>query len=270
MSFRACCQPAVRLARGRARVRRLLVAIAGRPDRPGPRDQEGSHASPTTRSGAPPPASALSPDGKHLAYTFTPAEGDGAVVIRNVPKGSEHRIPSGGKRPPRRSRGAAAEPPAAFGGFAAASGPAVHPGLEAGAPPAHPDEGRPRQGEGRQDEGRRDCRKTVLAVIDLATGKVTDRFEQARSFSVGGDGAGFLIYRKEPSPRTSRRARSRPKEPRPAGEPGAGAFGGRGAGGTPGDGRPTPPRPTYGTDLVVRDLADGSETHHRRRGRVLG
>src|SRR5947209_19589007 len=39
----------------------------------------------------------LSPDGKFLAYTFTPGEGDGAVVVRNLASGAEHRIPSGGK-----------------------------------------------------------------------------------------------------------------------------------------------------------------------------
>ena len=39
----------------------------------------------------------LSPDGKFLAYTFTPGEGDGAVVVRNLASGAEHRVPSGGK-----------------------------------------------------------------------------------------------------------------------------------------------------------------------------
>lgn len=216
----------------------------------------------------------LSPDGKHFVYNFTPAEGDGAVVIRNVPKGTEHRIPSGGKAvatatEPKQATEPQPEPPAPLGGggFAPASGlaqftPDSKKVVLTLAPPRSAVD-RAKAAKKKPDE----LPKTVLAVIDLATGKVTDRFEKARSFSVVGTGTGYLVYHKEPKAEDQPKGKDQPKEqlkasPRPAGEPdadqppGTGRKGGRGTS----DARPTPPRQTYGTDLVVRDLADGSET----------
>ena len=58
----------------------------------------------------------LSPDGKYLAYAFIPAEGDGAVVVKNLVSGAEVRIPSGGKVVAKASEDAEATP--SFGGGA--------------------------------------------------------------------------------------------------------------------------------------------------------
>ncbi|HET6572002.1 MAG TPA: prolyl oligopeptidase family serine peptidase [Fimbriiglobus sp.] len=187
----------------------------------------------------------LAPDGTHLVYNFTPAKGDGAVVIRNVPTGTEHRIPSGGKAVAAKQT----EPPAATSGLAQFTPDSKKIVLNLAPPRSAVD----RASAAKTKPS--DQPRTVLAVIDLATGKVTDRFEKARSFSVVGTGAGYLVAHKEPKAADRPKGKDQPKEP-PEGPRRAGrrGFGGRGAGG------PTPPRPTTGTDLVVRDLADGSET----------
>ncbi len=205
----------------------------------------------------------LAPDGKHLVYTLTPGAGDGAVVIRDIPKGTEHRIPSGG-----RSAADPAEESPAAGGFAGGTGlPQFTP--DAKKVVLHLPPPRSAVDKAKADKKKpEELPKTVLAVIDLATGKVTDRFEKARSFAVAGTGAGYLVYHKEPKPEDQPKAKGQPAEqlkaePRPAGKPdddqppAGGRKGGRGMGS---DTRPTPPRQTAGSDLVIRNLADGSET----------
>jgi dienelactone hydrolase len=215
----------------------------------------------------------LAPDGKHLVYSLTPGEGDGAVVIRDIPKGTEYRIPSGGRasvdpnpeESPETGRGAAT-----FAG----GGP--------GMPQFTPDSKKvvlnlapPRSAVDRAKADKKkadELPKTVLAVIDLGSGKITDRIEKVRNFTVAGTGAGYLIYHKEPKPEDQPKAKDTPAEqlktePRPASKPdddqppagGRKGAGGRGAGGAPGDTRPNSPRPTYGTDLVISNLADGTE-----------
>jgi dipeptidyl aminopeptidase/acylaminoacyl peptidase len=204
----------------------------------------------------------LSPDGKHFVYNFTPAEGDGAVVIRNVPTGAEHRIPSGGKAAAvatESKESPPSEPPPATGSFTATSGLAQYTPdskkvVLTLAPPRLAVE------KAKADKKKPDEQpKTVLAVIDLATGKVTDRFEQARSFTVVGAGAGYLIAHKEPKAEAQPKGKDQPAEQAKGQGTGRRGFGDRGMGGAGGEARPTPPRPTTGTDLVVRNLADGTE-----------
>jgi dienelactone hydrolase len=166
-------------------------------------------------------------------------------VIRNVPTGVERRVPSGGKAAVAATPEAAGAPAvAATSGLAQFTPDSKRVVLTLAPPRSAVD--RAKAAKAKPD----DQPKSVLAVIDLASGKVTDRFESARSFRVVGTGAGILVYHKEPKSADPPAG----KEPRPSGEPGR--RGGRGKA----EARPTPPRPATGTDLVVRDLADGRET----------
>ena len=38
-----------------------------------------------------------------------------------------------------------------------------------------------------------------MNVVDVASGKVTTRLDRVASFTVGGDGAGLLLYKREPA-----------------------------------------------------------------------
>ena len=42
----------------------------------------------------------LSKDGKYVAYTLFPAEGDGEVIVRHIPSGKEHKVARGGRPAP--------------------------------------------------------------------------------------------------------------------------------------------------------------------------
>src|SRR5262249_26232991 len=144
--------------------------------------------------------------------------------------------------------------------------------------------------------------KSSIVMFDLATNKVTGKFEGARSVQVVGTGAGYALYHKEPKAETKESAdKAEPEKqkevaPMPkkvgvkegsesaalnvaalfdqqpggaqkGGGKGAGSTkggGGFGKGGGPGGagagtGGPATPRTQYGSDLVVRNLANGSE-----------
>src|SRR5262249_15486907 len=89
--------------------------------------------------------------------------------------------------------------------------------------------------------------RPTVAVMDLASGKISTKIERASSFSVAGDGAGFLVYKRQnrPADRTEP-AKEEKKEEKPEEKKD--------------DKAPARPAPrTYGTDLVLRNLADSSE-----------
>jgi dipeptidyl aminopeptidase/acylaminoacyl peptidase len=223
----------------------------------------------------------LAPDGKSIAYSFIPAEGDGAIVIRHLQTNTEIRIPSGGK---------AAEPQAGEGASTPEPGPTAPPAFSAVALPTYsPDSKKlilnlapPRSElEKAKSEKKKpdELPKTVLAIIDVSTGKIETRIEKARSFSVHGTGAGLLVYTKEgkveekpkdegktkeqaPMPKGENKPKEEPK-PKPKTDdesdvdqqpPTKGGFPGKGGFGTT-----FPTRAASNTDLVVRNLADGSE-----------
>ncbi len=187
----------------------------------------------------------LSRDGKVLAYNLMPAEGDGELVVRSLASGVEYRVPCG--------RVAAATPEGAAGPSPTpplAARPARTPVLTRGSRlantphqftpdvkalvfslvPTHAEVEKAKADKKKPE----DMPRPVLAVMDLATGKITQRFENISTFAVGGEGAGVLITQRE----------AVPEERPPTGD-------------KTGETR-TPPK-TYGTDLVIRHLADGSE-----------
>jgi dipeptidyl aminopeptidase/acylaminoacyl peptidase len=225
---------------------------------------------------AAPQGMTLSRDGKYIAYNLLPGDGtgDGELVVRHVATGKEYRVPRGG-----RAAGADGEtptpPPAVAGRFGGA-------GLGGGSPRFSPDSTklifpstptRAEQEKAKSDKGMgADAPRAGLAIMDLATGAISAKLPPARGFTVGGEGAGFLIYHKQPAGGDAKTdapaGESVPAAPQAIGKGGGkgGAKGGKGLGKgaqpTPGGGNTAPaPRAvrTYGADLVIRDLASGRE-----------
>jgi dipeptidyl aminopeptidase/acylaminoacyl peptidase len=194
----------------------------------------------------------LSRDGKYLAYNLMPADGDGELVVRNLETGTEHRIARGNITPPT-AEGAAVPPAPSTPPTRPGRGQAVQPGATvAKSPPQFTPDVKslvfplvPTKAE--IDKAKAEKKKpeemprTVLAIMDLATGKIGGRIEHVSSFTVGGSGAGLLVYKREVKPED--RPTEKPVEKPPTGD------------------KPTAPRTprVYGTDLVIRNLADGSE-----------
>src|SRR4029453_6665298 len=84
--------------------------------------------------------------------------------------------------------------------------------------------------------------KNAMGIMDLATGEVI-RIDRVKSFQVQEEGAGFIAYALE-----AKVEERKPEDRRP--DAGAGA---------PSRGRRDPKRKEYGTDLVLRNMADKSE-----------
>jgi dipeptidyl aminopeptidase/acylaminoacyl peptidase len=203
-------------------------------------------------------APVLSRDGKYLAYLLIPQEGDGQFVVRNVTTGAEYRFPrgrvlasvGGGDATP----GPTAPPtrfgrPPTGGGLTGGSTGGTHqftPDVKAvvfSLVPPKAEFDKARQEKKKADE----MPRAAVVVVDLATGQVTARLERVSGFTVGGEGAGLLIGKRET--RSDEKSASPPeKGPAPGTTPPEG---------TPAAGRP--PARTYGSDLVIRNLADGSE-----------
>lgn len=251
----------------------------------------------------------MSRDGKWIAYNLFPNEGDGHLVIKNVFAGTEHRIPRGG-RP--------AAPAASEGGTTT---PGTPPTTPLTTPPATP----PGPGSGRFaglfgggggatggsiyfspdrtklfvqlpptkaaiDQARNEKKevpRAALCVIELVSGKIVERIERVRNYSLHGEKPGYLVMHKEPrpEPKADEKPKTPEKEKEKLPDPKAGKKGrlddrdeddqppaGRGQGGgrfqrpnqsgaeTPGATTLQTPRRAVGSDLVIRNLADGNET----------
>jgi len=193
----------------------------------------------------------LSRDGKFLAYALVPQEGDGEVVVRNLATGTEWRHPRGSRQaPPTLEAGELATPaptvrgqrpgqlPSSAGLFFTADTRFVV--FQIAPAKAEID-------KAKKEKKRPEDLKSGLGLMDLTTGEVT-RIERVKSFQVPEDGAGFIAYLLEP--KQEEKKDERPSEaaptPSPSGRPGAGARRRRG-------------KKEYGSDLVLRSLADKSE-----------
>ncbi|HWP44569.1 MAG TPA: hypothetical protein VNO14_15085, partial [Blastocatellia bacterium] len=178
----------------------------------------------------------LSRDGKFLAYLLVPQDGDGEVVVRNLATGAEWRHPRGAQpvnQPPQRGPRQQGPPSGARLDFTADSRFAVFQILptKAEIEKAKKDKKKPE-----------DMPKNAMGIMDLATGKVT-RIERVKSFQIPDDGAAFIAYLLEPKPEEKK------EEKRPEGAPAAPAAGRRSR----------EKKKEYGSDLVLRNLADNSE-----------
>ena len=172
----------------------------------------------------------LSRDGQYVAYLAGAESGDGEAVVRHVSSGREYRFLRG----------------TASGIAALGTSPRFTPNGKKVLLPLTPT-------KAALDKAKADKLKTdeypkaAIAIVDLSSGKELDRIAGAGSFQIGGEGDGFLIYRK---PTASESGKSDIKEPTtpPVKGKGKGAL-------PPSGGAPPGPTRTYGSDLFIRDLS---------------
>ena len=197
----------------------------------------------------------LSADGKFLAYAVFPQEGDGEGVIRNLVTGHDTHFPAGARPQP---AGAATEEgpaPEARGtaiAFSSDSKFAVFSTF-----PSKADMEKARIEKKTADQ----MPKDGMVIVELASGKATT-IERVRRFMLPEKAAGYLAYQKEAAERPAANAPDGAK-PLGGGDYYADQQGGRGgrggAAGGAGRGAGGAARPAFGTDLVLRALADGAE-----------
>ncbi len=178
----------------------------------------------------------LSNNGKFLAYGLFPQDGDGQVVIRNLVTGKEHREQAGARpAPPLKAspeEGATLEARSVTIAFSSDSKSVVFstfPGKE------EIEKARKEKKTGDQ------APKDGMVIFDLDTGKAT-RIERVKRFQMPGKAAGVLAYLKEAA-----ETKAAPAARDAAGDADQQGRRGRGA------------RPEFGSDLVLRKLADSSE-----------
>lgn len=181
--------------------------------------------------------STISRDGKFVAYVMQPQDGDGEIFVKNTATDAEWKFQRG-YRPP-------APPPdpsdpvatAAF----VAQGRLLRPIFSADSKflffniePTKAEILKARKDKKRPD----DFPKNALGIMDLATGQVT-KIDNVKNYQVPEDGAGFVAILKEAG---------KPDAPTaPATAPAAGAN------------RPSARRKEYGTELILRNLANGTD-----------
>ncbi len=205
----------------------------------------------------------ISRDGKIVAYALVPQDGDGEVVVRNVETGKEYRHSRGARpEPSPQPEGGLPEPGPGPGpggrGFGGGGGGQV--AISAGSAnvlftiyPTKEEVKQARKQRKRPDE----MPKNALGIMNVSTGKVT-RVDRVKRFQIPEDGDGYVAYLLEP--KTPER---RPE----GGAPGASGTeerrapeaAGAGASGSAAGRRPGARRKEFGTDLVVRNLANDSE-----------
>lgn len=206
----------------------------------------------------------LSRDGKFLAYAAVPQDGDGEIIVRNLASGAEFRHGKGW-RPPTPPPDNAEAGPGPGAGFGAAAG-AARPRFTADnrfviftIEPNKADLLKARKEKKTPDQ----MPKNALGIMDLSSGQVT-RIERVKNFQVPEDGAGWLAYALETKPEEKKpeAAADAPKPSNDDGENDEADFqrpgGGQGRGAGAAGGRPGA-RKEYGTDLVLRNLSNGSE-----------
>lgn len=225
----------------------------------------------------------LSPDGKWICYTQS-AKGDATFIVKNIASGQELKFARGGvakttEATEPKGDVACEEEEDQFKGLLGLAG-ATGAGISGG-PAFTPDSKflyfvlTPTRAE--LDKAKADkvvpeaMPRTVIAVLELASGKIKERLTGYRSFSIVGDGAGMLVLVKEPRPESKTEAKSDPapmprvvekkeaksepkkdvdqqplKQPEPGKQP------------DPKQGEA--PAPRAASDLVIRNLADSKET----------
>ncbi len=225
----------------------------------------------------------LSRDGRWLAYSSMPQDGDGEVIVRELATGREQRLPVGMLLPPPVTSGDEATPNPEAGPpqprnirlvftsdsrFLVSS---THP-TKAEIAQARKDKKKPEEGP-----------KNGLLILQLATGETT-RVPAVKSFQLPARGGAWLAYLKEPKPEAAAAKPTDPgaeKKSEAATEEGkteeddfdnaddqaarsdadqtkrgstkAGGAAATGSGGT------SAPTRTYGTELVLRDLAAATQ-----------
>lgn len=175
----------------------------------------------------------VSRDGKFVAYAYTPQDGDGEIVVRNVATGVEWRAPRG-YRPP--------VPPPDDPGvnlmeIQAEQARLLRPVFTAdnrflvfGTEPTKAEWSKAKK-EKKKPE---DMPRNGLSIIDLSNGEVT-RIERVKTFRVPEDAGGFIAYLFEPNPGESASS-STPSQPRRSAK-----------------------KKEFGSELVLRNTSTGTE-----------
>jgi dipeptidyl aminopeptidase/acylaminoacyl peptidase len=198
----------------------------------------------------------ISRDGKFIAYSFQPQDGDGEVVVRNLSSGAEFRSPRG-YRPPIPPPD---DPGANVAEFQAAQARLVRPIFTADSKhlvfsiePLKADVNKAKKDKKKPE----DMPKNGMGIMDLSTGTVT-RVEKVKNFQVAEDGSGFIAYLLEAKPE-EKPASGRESTATPA----TGTTPSASAPQTP-EGSSRPPargqkKKEYGTDLILRNMTSGTE-----------
>lgn len=180
--------------------------------------------------------STISRDGKFVAYVMQPQDGDGELFVKNAVTGAEWRSPRG-YRPP--TPPPDSSDPATIQAFQALSR-LLRPIFSADSKylffniePTKAEILEARKSKKRPD----DFPKNGLGIMDLSTGQVT-KVERVKNYQVPEDGTGFVAYLKEPA-KADVPAPTAPTPTSTPARPGA--------------------RKEYGSDLVLRNLAAGTE-----------
>ena len=197
---------------------------------------------------------ALSSDGKWLAYSVQPQDGDGEIVVRELASGKERREPVGALPPPatgpnEENPDAPPVPRAIRVVFTSDSRFVV-----ATTYPTKAETAAARKAKKKPEE----MPKGGLLIIDLARTEAT-RVANVKSMSIPGKGGAWVAYLKE-AKLDAGKGDETPKTGEPAKPDGSDL-----------DDQATPRRPTgsvpaatgekkeYGTELVLRDLSKGTE-----------
>ena len=190
----------------------------------------------------------LSNDGKFLAYGVFPQEGDGEVIVRNLVTGQETRHAAGARPAPppatTEEEGPPPQPRSVTILFSSDSRTLVFSTF-----PTKAEVDAAKKAKKTADQ----MPKDAIVIVNLANGAQT-KVDRVKQFHMPEDASGYLAYLKE-APEGAAPARGA------AGNPGgdfADQQGGRGGRGGAGGGA-RGPRPEFGSDLVLRNLADGSE-----------
>jgi dipeptidyl aminopeptidase/acylaminoacyl peptidase len=206
----------------------------------------------------------ISRDGKFIAYSFQPQDGDGEVVVRNVSSGTEFRTPRG-YRPPVPPPD---DPGANIAEFQAAQARLVRPMFTADSrflvyviEPLKAEINKAKKDKKKPE----DMPKNAMGIMDLSTGNVT-RIEKVKNFQVAEDAGGFIAYLLEPKPEEKGGGASgtTPQTP-PAAAPTASASespgGPQASGESPRrDSAARPPKKKeYGSELMLRNTTTGAE-----------
>ena len=197
-------------------------------------------------------ASQISRDGKFIAYAYTPEDGDGDIVVRNVATGTEWRAPRG-YRPPVPPPD---DPGTSLAEFQAGQGRLLRPVFTAdsrfvvfGTEPMKAELNKAKKDKKKPEE----MPKNGMGIMDLSTGTVT-QIERVKSFQVPEDGTGFIAYlleaplpekpsapKEDAAPTTESAAPSQQPSPQ------------RSAGGR------STKKKEFGTELVLRDMTNTNE-----------
>src|SRR5262245_27967347 len=200
---------------------------------------------------------------KYVAYALVPQEGDGEIVVRNIESGKEWRHSRGSRPEPTQQPDATGEPgppgrgqggPQAGGGGGQLSFTPDNRNLVFTKYPSKADTDKAK----RQRRPPAEPLRNGLGLMDLSTGNVAV-VERVRRFQVAEDSGNFIAYLLEPKQEERRGDDARPESPGSASQERAGASQERtGASGSP-ERRRRERRREYGSDLVLRNLADNGE-----------